>query len=194
MEASVPEGTRQVESAQISGKVFRFLSTMHPSLGKPERRRYAEFDPDKWYPWTPETLARARREQKPIFLSIGYSTCHWCHVMQAESFRDPEIAELLNQNFLDPLENLFTRRCHDTSLFGIDVGLLQRGDHTPVSRTFSVDPVRPGRSGRPSARNSTTRFSTPRLARAIALAIARRLELPCAITASPFKPTRYAPP
>jgi len=41
-----------VESAQISGKVFRFLSTMHPSLSKPERKRYAEFDPDKWYPWT----------------------------------------------------------------------------------------------------------------------------------------------
>jgi len=43
-----------VESAQISGKVFRFLSTMHPSLSKPERKRYSEFDPDKWYPWTPE--------------------------------------------------------------------------------------------------------------------------------------------
>jgi hypothetical protein len=43
-----------VESAQISGKVFRFLSTMHPSLSKPERKRYAEFDPDKWYPWTPD--------------------------------------------------------------------------------------------------------------------------------------------
>jgi hypothetical protein len=41
-----------VESAQISGKVFRFLSTMHPSLSKPERKRYSEFDPDKWYPWT----------------------------------------------------------------------------------------------------------------------------------------------
>ena len=133
----------------------------------PYLRMHAQ-DPVDWYPWTPETLAKARREQKPIFLSIGYSTCHWCHVMQAESFRDVGIAELLNQNFLDPLENLFTRRCHDTSLFGIDVGLLQRGDHTPVSRTFSVDPVRPGRSGRPSARNSTTRFSTPRLARAIA--------------------------
>jgi len=47
-------GQNQVESAQISGKVFRFLSTMHPSLSKPERKRYAEFDPDKWYPWTPD--------------------------------------------------------------------------------------------------------------------------------------------
>ena len=43
-----------MESAQISGKVFRFLSTMHPSLSKPERKRYSDFDPDKWYPWTPD--------------------------------------------------------------------------------------------------------------------------------------------
>ncbi len=57
-------------------------------------------DPVDWYPWSPEALDRARREQKPIFLSIGYSTCHWCHVMQAESFTDAGIAELLNQNFI----------------------------------------------------------------------------------------------
>jgi len=57
-------------------------------------------DPVDWYPWSPEALERARREQKPIFLSIGYSTCHWCHVMQAESFTDAGIAELLNQNFI----------------------------------------------------------------------------------------------
>ena len=57
-------------------------------------------DPVDWYPWSPEALAKARRENKPIFLSIGYSTCHWCHVMQAESFSDPGIAELLNQNFV----------------------------------------------------------------------------------------------
>ena len=57
-------------------------------------------DPVEWYPWSPEALAKAKREQKPIFLSIGYSTCHWCHVMQAESFTDHGIAELLNQNFV----------------------------------------------------------------------------------------------
>lgn len=53
-----------------------------------------------WYPWGPEALARARAEQKPIFLSIGYSACHWCHVMEHESFDHPEIAAFLNARFI----------------------------------------------------------------------------------------------
>jgi uncharacterized protein YyaL (SSP411 family) len=54
-------------------------------------------NPVDWYPWGPEAFAKARREGKPIFLSIGYSTCHWCHVMEAESFSDPAMAELMNR-------------------------------------------------------------------------------------------------
>ncbi|MFO0871080.1 MAG: thioredoxin domain-containing protein [Pirellulales bacterium] len=57
-------------------------------------------NPVDWYPWGEEALARARREQKPIFLSIGYSSCHWCHVMERESFLDEEIAEVLNKHFI----------------------------------------------------------------------------------------------
>jgi uncharacterized protein YyaL (SSP411 family) len=57
-------------------------------------------NPVDWYPWGEEAFARAREEDKPIFLSIGYSTCHWCHVMAHESFEDPEIAALLNENFV----------------------------------------------------------------------------------------------
>jgi len=53
-----------------------------------------------WYPWGEEAFERAKKENKPIFLSIGYSTCHWCHVMQKESFKDKEIAEILNENFI----------------------------------------------------------------------------------------------
>ena len=49
-------------------------------------------NPVDWYPWGEEAFARARAEDKPIFLSIGYSTCYWCHVMERESFSDPEIA------------------------------------------------------------------------------------------------------
>ena len=56
--------------------------------------------PVDWYPWGEEALARARREDKPIFLSIGYSTCHWCHVMARESFADSEVAERLRENFI----------------------------------------------------------------------------------------------
>jgi uncharacterized protein YyaL (SSP411 family) len=57
-------------------------------------------DPVDWFPWGEEAFARARAEDKPIFLSVGYSTCHWCHVMQRESFRDAEVAALLNKHFV----------------------------------------------------------------------------------------------
>jgi uncharacterized protein YyaL (SSP411 family) len=57
-------------------------------------------NPVDWYPWGPEALARAKAENKPIFLSVGYSSCYWCHVMERESFSDPEIAKVLNANFV----------------------------------------------------------------------------------------------
>jgi len=57
-------------------------------------------NPVDWYPWGDEAFTRARAEQKPIFLSIGYSTCHWCHVMEHESFEDPSIAAILNRDFI----------------------------------------------------------------------------------------------
>ncbi len=59
-----------------------------------------QHNPVDWYPWGEEAFARARRENKPIFLSIGYSTCHWCHVMAHESFENPAIAKLLNDLFV----------------------------------------------------------------------------------------------
>ncbi len=57
-------------------------------------------NPVDWYPWGEEAFARAKREQKPIFLSVGYSSCHWCHVMEHESFEDAEVARLLNERFI----------------------------------------------------------------------------------------------
>ena len=57
-------------------------------------------NPVNWYPWGEEAFEKAKREQKPVFLSIGYSTCHWCHVMAHESFEDEEIANILNQYFV----------------------------------------------------------------------------------------------
>src|SRR6187397_2535563 len=57
-------------------------------------------NPVDWYPWGDEAFSRAAREDKPIFLSIGYSTCHWCHVMEHESFEQAEIASLLNADFV----------------------------------------------------------------------------------------------
>jgi len=58
-------------------------------------------NPVDWYPWGDEALARARQEERPILLSIGYSACHWCHVMERESFEDPEIAGLMNRHFVN---------------------------------------------------------------------------------------------
>ena len=58
------------------------------------------FNPVDWHPWGPEALSRARTENKPVLLSIGYSTCHWCHVMEHESFSDQTIATLMNQHFI----------------------------------------------------------------------------------------------
>ncbi len=57
-------------------------------------------NPVDWYPWTEEAFERAAKEDKPVFLSIGYSACHWCHVLAHESFEDEEIAELLNKYFI----------------------------------------------------------------------------------------------
>jgi len=58
-------------------------------------------NPVDWYPWGEEALQRAKAEDKPIFLSVGYSACHWCHVMERESFADPKTAELMNANFVN---------------------------------------------------------------------------------------------
>src|SRR5918998_3128103 len=57
-------------------------------------------NPVDWYPWGDEALSRAREEDKPILVSIGYSACHWCHVMERESFEDPGVAKLMNDRFV----------------------------------------------------------------------------------------------
>ena len=58
-------------------------------------------NPVDWYPWGPEALQKARDENKPILLSIGYSACHWCHVMAHESFEDPQVARVMNDLYVN---------------------------------------------------------------------------------------------
>jgi len=58
-------------------------------------------NPVHWYAWNEESLSKAKKENKPIFLSVGYSSCHWCHVMAHESFEDDEIAKVMNENFVN---------------------------------------------------------------------------------------------
>lgn len=57
-------------------------------------------NPVDWYPWGEDAFLKAKNENKPIFLSIGYSTCHWCHVMEHETFENKEAAEILNKHFI----------------------------------------------------------------------------------------------
>src|ERR687883_1829618 len=59
------------------------------------------YNPVDWYPWGDEALSKAKGEDKPIFLSIGYSACHWCHVMAHESFENKDTAKIMNENFIN---------------------------------------------------------------------------------------------
>jgi uncharacterized protein len=78
------------------------------------------YNPVDWYPWGEEALQKAKQEDKPIFLSVGYSACHWCHVMAHESFEDDETAKIMNQNFINikvdreerpDLDDIYQRAC-----------------------------------------------------------------------------------
>ena len=76
----------------------------HTNRLSKERSPYLQqhaHNPVDWYPWGDEAIEAARRTDKPIFLSIGYSTCHWCHVMERESFEDEAIAKLMNAHFIN---------------------------------------------------------------------------------------------
>ena len=73
-------------------------------------------NPVDWYPWGKEAFDRARQKDKPIFLSVGYSTCHWCHVMEHESFADPDVAEILNRNTPRRLKELPISSCDSETI------------------------------------------------------------------------------
>ena len=75
------------------------MSNLLKNETSPYLLQHAE-NPVQWYPWGEEAFQKAKKEDKPIFLSIGYSTCHWCHVMAHESFEDEKTAELLNRHFV----------------------------------------------------------------------------------------------
>ena len=59
------------------------------------------YNPVDWHPWNESTLEKAKKENKLLLISIGYSACHWCHVMEHESFEDNEVAKIMNENFIN---------------------------------------------------------------------------------------------
>lgn len=75
------------------------MSNRLKNESSPYLRQHGD-NPVDWYPWCNDAFEKAESEDKPVFLSIGYSTCHWCHVMARESFEDASVAEALNRNFV----------------------------------------------------------------------------------------------
>lgn len=99
-------------------------NSRHPNRLITEKSPYLlqhAHNPVEWYPWGTEAFNKAKKEQKPIFLSIGYSACHWCHVMAHESFEDQDVAKLLNVTFIcikvdreerPDIDNIYMSACH----------------------------------------------------------------------------------
>ncbi len=121
-------------------------------------------NPVDWYPWGEEAFARARAEDKPILLSIGYASCHWCHVMEKESFEDPEIGAFLNENFVSIKVDREERPDIDAIYMRAVQGMTGQGGWpmsvflTPESEPFYAGTYFPSRrqSGLPSFRDILT--------------------------------------
>ena len=114
-------------------------------------------NPVDWYPWGEEAFDKARREDKPIFLSVGYATCHWCHVMERESFEDEEVARLLNEHFVPIKVDREERPDVDALYMTVTQALTGHGGWpmtvllTPERKPFFAGTYFPkhGRGGRP---------------------------------------------
>ncbi|MCK8816796.1 thioredoxin domain-containing protein [Natroniella sulfidigena] len=116
------------------------------------------YNPVDWYPWDEKAFAKAEREDKPIFLSIGYSTCHWCHVMEEESFEDEEVAEFLNEHFVSikvdreerpDVDNIYMKVCQAlTGRGGWPLTVVMTPDKEPFfAGTYFPKESRMGRPG-----------------------------------------------
>jgi uncharacterized protein len=100
-------------------------------------------DPVEWYPWGGEALERARRENKPIHLSVGYHACHWCHVAQKESYQDEATAKILNDNFINIKVDREERPDIDRIYQIAQQMLTQRGGGWPLTMFLTHDDQRP---------------------------------------------------
>src|SRR5262249_45391727 len=96
-------------------------------------------NPVDWSPWGPEALARSRELDRPIFLSIGYSACHWCHVMERESFEDEATAGILNRHFVPIKVDREERPDLDTIYMSALQAMTQEGGGWPLSVWLTPD-------------------------------------------------------
>jgi len=100
------------------------------------------YNPVHWYPWGEEAFEAARRENKPIFLSIGYSTCYWCHVMERESFENPDVAALLNEYYI-PIKVDREERPDVDDIYMTAVQVITRRGGWPLSLWLEPDTLKP---------------------------------------------------
>lgn len=116
------------------------------------------YNPVDWYPWGSEAFAEAQRQQKPVFLSVGYSTCHWCHVMEKESFEDHDVAALMNEAFISikvdreerpDIDTVYMKVCHlMTGSGGWPLTIIMTPDKKPFfAGTYLPKESRFGRPG-----------------------------------------------
>lgn len=128
-------GTDKIEKPEIGRKPNHLSSEKSPYL-----LQHA-YNPVDWYPWGKEAFERAKKEDKPIFLSIGYSTCHWCHVMEKESYNDNEVAKLMNDTFVaikvdreerPDIDAIYMRACQTmTGAGGWPLNIIMMPDEKP---------------------------------------------------------------
>jgi uncharacterized protein YyaL (SSP411 family) len=140
----------------------------------PYLRQHAR-NPVDWYPWGPEALARAKRENRPLLLSVGYSACHWCHVMAHESFEDAETARLMNAHYVNVKVDREERPDLDQLYQGV-VQLMGRGGGWPLTVFLlpSLEPFYGGTYFPPLERHGLPAF--PKLLVALAEAYRTRPE------------------
>ena len=125
----------------------------------PYLRQHAD-NPVEWYPWGKEALDRAKREDKPVLLSVGYSACHWCHVMAHESFEDPAIAKVMNEHFVNIKIDREERPDLDQLYQGV-IQLMGRGGGWPLTifMTPALKPFYGGTYFPPAPRHGLPSFS-----------------------------------
>ena len=127
----------------------------------PYLRQHAD-NPVDWWPWAPEAFARARLEDKPVFLSVGYSACHWCHVMAHESFEDPDTAAVMNELFVNVKVDREERPDVDAVYMDATQAMTGQGGWpmtvfcTPEGEPFFTRHLLPEASGATGCRRSST--------------------------------------
>jgi len=116
------------------------------------------YNPVDWHPWTEKAFSKAKKEKKPVFLSIGYSTCHWCHVMEKESFENEDVARLMNENFISikvdreerpDIDSIYMTVCQAlTGRGGWPLTIIMTPDKEPfIATTYIPKESRPGLTG-----------------------------------------------